>query len=200
MRIPTKKKRANISYFPFDQAQRWADVAHHRIRQQLIRSFSCFHHYRLAFFYYRNTCLKHEFPKKRMMYQISLVVFTTVVQHFLMTAIQVWNMNSWIKNNGSCLFDVFAAFHDCNTNMKHEARIQEQWIKSFWCFWPLGSPTFYGAVPRWSLDLEHYGSWSCLILRISCNWCLKRSQFCIERANLSVSLPKKTKSLEALMY
>ena len=150
MKIP-KKKRANISYFPFDQAQRWVDVAHHRIGQRLIRSFSCFHHCRLAFFYYRNTCLKHEFPKKRMMYQIFLVVFTTVVQHFLMTAIQVWNMNSWKKNDGSCLFDVFAAFHDCNTNMKHEARIQEQWIKSFWCFgrW----------VPQLFMELSHDEAW-----------------------------------------
>ena len=112
-----------------------------------------------------------------------------------MTALQVWNMNSRKKNDGSNLYDVFAAFHDRITNMKQcfietwspDTRTMNQ---VFFMAWSLSSPTFYGAVPRWSLDLEHYVSWSCLILRISCNWCLKRSQFCIERADLSVSVRK----------
>ena len=129
-------------------------------------------------------------------------IFTIVVQHFLMTALQVWNMNSRKKNDGSNLYDVFAAFHDRITNMKQcfietwspDTRTMNQ---VFLMFWPLSSPNFYEAVPRWNVDLEQYWSWSCLILRISCNWCLKRSQFCIERADLSISLPKKTKSPES---
>ena len=135
MKIPTKKKRANISYFPFDQAQRWVDVGHHRIRQRLIRSFSCFHHCRLAFFLSPQYLFETWIPEKKndvsdlfggfhhcrptffddsnkslkheFLEKRMMDHVFLVFSLLFMTAILTWNMKPGYKNNESSLFDVF---------------------------------------------------------------------------------------------